>query len=195
MNKKAIAQIAFEFLSIVFAVLLALGLNSYKQNADLKRESELLKKNILEECQANLLKLDSSIQENEDFQIYLDSLLEAEVIRTFEFSFHNKLLSSIAWNFTKTSKSFQFMDAAFLSGAAEVYENQAYYMDISNQMFEHIGDMILQVDNTEAKTLTMTGNYYLSNLIKASKELRKNYRNFLKKYSEKESKQQLTNQQ
>ena len=53
-------------------------------------------------------------------------------------------------------------------------------------MFEHLGDMILQVDNIEARTLTLTGNYYLSNLISASKELRSNYQNFLKEHSSKE---------
>ena len=186
MKKKAVAQIAFEFLSIVFAVLLALGLNSYKQNADLKSESQLLEKNILEECQANLIKLDSSIQENEIYQMYLDSLLASDDIEGFEFNFQNKLLSSIAWNFTTSSKSFQFMNPEFLNDAAEIYENQDYYMNISNQMFEHLGDMILQVDNIEARTLTLTGNYYLSNLISASKELRSNYQNFLKEHSRKE---------
>ncbi len=186
MKKKAIAQIAFEFLSIVFAVLLALGLNSYKQNADLKSESQLLESNILDECQANLLKLDSSIYENEIYQAYLDSLLSSDEIDGFEFNFQNKLLSSIAWNFTTSSKSFQFMNPDFLNDAAEIYENQDYYMKISNQMFEHLGDMILQIDNTEARTLTLTGDYYLSNLISASKELRSNYQRFLKKHSRKE---------
>lgn len=186
MKKKAIAQIAFEFLSIVFAVLLALGLNSYKQNSDLQSESQLLEKNILEECHTNLLKLDSTIQENENFQLYLDSLLASDEIESFEFNFQNKLLSSIAWNFTKSSKSFQFMDSDFLTNAAEVYENQDYYMDISNQMFEHLGDMILQIDNIEPRTLTLTGNYYLSNLINAAIELRSNYQRFLKKHSKKE---------
>ena len=40
MKKKAIAQIGFEFLSVVFAVLLALGLNSYKQELDFENESD-----------------------------------------------------------------------------------------------------------------------------------------------------------
>ena len=78
------------------------------------------------------------------------------------------------------------MNPDFLNDAAEIYENQDYYMNISNQMFEHLGDMILQVDNIEARTLTLTGNYYLSNLISASKELRSNYQNFLKEHSSKE---------
>ena len=60
MNKKALTQIAFEFLSVVFAVLLALGLNSYKQNLDLKNEAKFLSQNILNECRSNLSKLDSS---------------------------------------------------------------------------------------------------------------------------------------
>ncbi len=182
MKKKAIAQIAFEFISIVFAVLLALGLNSYKQALDLRSESKLLKENILQECESNLTKLDSAIRKNEAFQAYVDSLLKVDKIVGFEFSYDNELLSSIAWNFTKTSRSFPYMDAKFLTEAAEVYENQNYYMGISNQMFEHLGNMIIQIDNVKPRTLTLTGKYYLTNLLNASKELRSNYQDFLKKH-------------
>ncbi|MEO9485421.1 MAG: hypothetical protein ABJG47_18320 [Ekhidna sp.] len=188
MKKKALTQIAFESLSIVFAVLLALGLNSYKQAWDLQRESQLLKKNILKECRSNLEKLEVAIQENEDFQLFIDSLLQSDEIRGFHFSYNNELLSSISWNFTKTSRSFQYMDPVFLTEAAEVYENQDYYMQIANQMFEHLGDMIMQVDNIKPRTLTQTGNYYLSNLISASKNLQEDYQNFLDKNKDLEQK-------
>ena len=183
MKKKALSQIAFEFLSIVFAVLLALGLNSYKQNLDLRNEGKLLTKNLLTECQANLDKLNISIEENEGFKSFLDSLVLAEEVRGFHFSFSNELLSSIAWNFTKESKAFQQMDSEFLIRAAEVYENQVYYMNNANQMFEYIGSMILEVDNKTPRTLAKTGQYYLDNLIGASYELRKDYESILKDFN------------
>lgn len=182
MKKKAITQIAFEFLSVVFAVLLALGLNSYKQNLDLKNEATFLSNNILNECKANLTKLDSSIQINEDFHHYIDSLIKAEEVKGFSFSYNNEMLSSISWNFTKSSKSFSFIDPVFLNDAAEVYELQEFYMKNSNQMFEHLGSMILQIDNIKPRTLAMTGNYYLSNLIGAAKELKSFYEEFLEKH-------------
>ena len=182
MNKKTISQIAFEFLSIVFAVLLALGLNSYKQNLDLENEAELLTGNIILECKENLQKLDSTLEINQAFKLYIDSLLQAEEIRGFHFSYNNELLSSISWNFTKASKSFPYMDQGFLNDAAEVYEHQAYYMENSNQMFEHLGNIIIQIDNIKPRTLARTGDYYLSNLIGAAEELKTFYEEFLKKY-------------
>ncbi len=182
MNKKTISQIAFEFLSIVFAVMLALGLNSYKQNLDLENEAKLLTKNIVNECKKNLRKLDSTLLVNQAFKPYIDSLLAAEEVRGFHFSYSNELLSSIAWNFTKASKSFPHMDPSFLNDAAEVYEHQEYYMKNSNQMFEHLGTIIIQIDNIKPRTLAQTGDYYLSNLIGAATELKLFYEEFLKKY-------------
>ena len=66
MKKKAIAQIGFEFLSVVFAVLLALGLNSYKQELDFENESDLLRERIITEVIANKTRLDSVIIRNEN---------------------------------------------------------------------------------------------------------------------------------
>ena len=92
------------------------------------------------------------------------------------------MLSSISWDFTKSSKSFSHIDPTFLNDAAEVYEHQEYYMENANQMFEHLGSMILQIDNIKPRTLALTGNFYLSNLLSAAKELQSFYRGFLEKH-------------
>lgn len=77
MAKKQISfwPLFIEFASVVFAVLLALGLNSYKQNQDLREESRLLSKKNLADCQRNLLELDTIYHQNEAYLKYLDSLL------------------------------------------------------------------------------------------------------------------------
>ncbi|WP_420578539.1 hypothetical protein [Ekhidna sp.] len=182
MKKKALAQIGFEFLSIVFAVLLALGLNSYKQNRDLEDEGLLLREKILKECQRNNIELDSVLAVNKAFFVQLDSLFRAESIQTnqFNISIENELLTRSAWDFTKASRSFSYIDEDFLGDAAVLYEKQTYYMSIANQMFEKIGDMLMGDPDME-KVIKLT-HYYLSNLNNAAEDLKNTYSRFLEKY-------------
>lgn len=184
MNKKAIWQIAFEFLSVVFAVLLALGLNSYKESKDLESEGELLRARIVAECQRNLIQLDSVITQNETFNRYIDSLnsLESLEIKGFNISIASDLLTKSGWNFTQSSKSFSYMDEEFLNSASVLYERQDYYMAISNQMFEKLGD-VLMADPEAQKTVRLI-HYYLVNLNSTALELRSTYTNFLRKYND-----------
>ena len=175
-------QVAFEFLSIVFAVMLALGLNSYKQNLDLEKESKVLSLKIIQECTRNLSKLDTVIIQNEDFNAYLDSLREVDDVKGFAFNFSNDLLSSSAWKFTRVSRSFQLMDQEFLDDATELYEIQNYYMGISNQMFQNLGEMLLKLDVVEPKVMIITSHYYLTNILVTASQLQRTYQSFLEKY-------------
>ncbi|GAB4240021.1 MAG: hypothetical protein Tsb0034_16320 [Ekhidna sp.] len=182
MKKKAIWQIAFEFLSIVFAVLLALGLNSYKQNKDLESEGKLLRERIITECRRNTSELDSVILLNQEVFSFIDSLSQLDDLNIggFDVNIANRLLTKSAWIFTQASRSFSFMDENFLNDAALLYEQQDYYMTISNQMFEKLGDMLLSDPDAE-KMVTLI-HYYLSNLNNTSAELRRTYADFLKEY-------------
>lgn len=184
MKKQSIWQVVFEFLSIVFAVMLALGLNSYKQNQDLKEESEVLSNKILRECQKNFVNLDSVLIENKEFMVYLDSMRKLKDVEAFGLNFSNELLSGSAWRFTQASRSFQLMDQEFLDDATELYELQNYYMEISNQMFQNLGEMQLRVDDLTPETMISTSHYYLTNILGVAEDLNENYKNFLKKHKD-----------
>lgn len=181
MKKKAFAQIAFEFLSIVFAVLLALGLNTFKQSLDLQSEAELLKRKIIQECNHNQLELDTVIIRNTEFKEYLDSLQALdEIVEDFSIGIASELLTKSAWNFTQASKSFSYLDEDFLNDAATVYEIQEYYMLISNQMFQNFGQMILE--DPEIDQSISISSYYLSNLNATANSLNNAYTQFLTKH-------------
>ena len=183
MKKQSLWQVVFEFLSIVFAVLLALGLNSYKQNKDLQAESQILSNKILSECQKNLASLDTVLSQNKEFMVYLDSLRELkDEVKGFGLDFSNELLSGSAWKFTQASRAFQLMDQEFLDDATELYEVQAFYMDISNDMFRNLGEIILRADNLKTRTMVNTLHYYLQNIVNVADDLKGNYEEFLEKY-------------
>ncbi|MEO9871210.1 hypothetical protein [Ekhidna sp.] len=184
MKKKALTQIAFEFLSVVFAVLLALGLNSFKQNMDLESEGEFLQEKIIKETKRNLLELDSVLITNKAFFIQLDSLRKTDKLISdqLNISIASELLTRSAWDFTKASRSFSYIDEEFLSEAAFLYESQDYYMTISNQMFEKLGDMLLTDPDME-KVIKLT-HYYISNLNVTAENLIKTYQEFLDRYTQ-----------
>lgn len=181
MKKRAVWQIIFEFLSIVFAVLLALGLNAFKQNADLQNEAEFLTQKIILECNRNQMELDTVFTQNKEFKVYLDSLQSLDKIQgNFQISIASELLTKSAWDFTKASRSFSYLDENFLNDAAELYEKQDYYMLISNQMFQNMGELL--ISNPAPEETVKISNYYLLNLNTTADDLFKTYKNFLKKY-------------
>jgi len=178
MNKKAIGQVVLEFISVVFAVLLALGLNSYKADQDLKNEADLLKEKILIECKKNSLELDTAFKKNIKQKQYLDSLANLdEFTSDFDVSFSSELLTKSAWDFTKSSRSFSYLDEEFLNEAAAIYERQDYYMEISKQMFQNLGDLLL-TDPEPTKTISISI-YYIMNLNASAENLTNNYTRFL----------------
>ena len=181
--KKSISfwQVLIEFISVVFAVLLALGLNSYKQNKDLQDEARLLSNKIIRECERNMLELDTALRQNMEFKLYVDSLRAAEEMpNSFDISISSELMTRSAWDFTKASRSFSYLDESFLEEAAALYERQDYYMHISNQLFQSLGNMIMS--DPEPENSLSVANYLIMNLNASAQNLQTNYQQFLKKY-------------
>ncbi len=180
LSKKALLSLILEFISVVFAVLLALGLNSYKQTQDLKAESKTLTLKILTECRRNMTELDSVNMQNRDYLQYLDSLIAIkDQVKGFRIDFSSELLTSSSWRYTQISPAFNYMDNDFLNAATITYELQEYYMQISSKMVQNIGEMILSSDGVEPATLLETCHYYTRNIHYAGEQLQETYGDFL----------------
>ena len=173
MKKKALTQIAFEFLSIVFAVLLALGLNSYKQSIDLEKDAEVLKKSILLECRNNYARIDSTMQMNEDFSNYIDSLvrLNPEDVEGVSFNYGFELLSNSAWNIAQNNKAINALDQQFLLDVADIYHTQAFYTEFTSSFYQKIGQHITQMDAIPPYNTALSFYYSLNVMNSAADDL------------------------
>ncbi len=149
MNKKTVWQVVFEFTSILFAVLLALGLNSFKSNIDLKNEARVLKKSILKECQENSIKIDSMLINNRDFYNYLDSLvsLPPDDVVGVSFSFDFEILTNAAWTMAQNNNAINQLDQDFLIQMAEIYQSQTFFTDFARSLFTSLGDYAMKQDD------------------------------------------------
>lgn len=183
-SKQSFGQVVLEFVSVVFAVLLALGLDSYKEKRERIRESEVLKDRILQECTLNLAKLDTVIAENQAFKNYLDSLSQLKEISALSASFSSELLLSSAWKSAESSPAFHYLASDFLIEAAEVYDQQDYYMNISNQMFSNLGSMMVELRQRDPRDMVGLLNYYLSNMLDISQDLRERYKEFIRHHQD-----------
>lgn len=184
MKKISVPQLILEFISVVFAVLLALGLNSFKQSLDQKASARQLKNAIISECERNLIKLDSVFSKNQGYAEYLDSLvrLEPEDITGFYFTFEFELLTNGAWQIAQNNTDINRLDPEFLLNAADLYHMQDFYTEFSSNVFQNVGNTLIQKDKVSNANMAISMYYNVNVMFNAATDLKKSYKEFLEKY-------------
>lgn len=182
------SQLIIEFISVVFAVLLALGLNAYKEAANAKKEAIKLKQAIIQECKNNLSKLDSVTVNNKAYLDYLDSLVQigpSYTKGTFYFTFEFQHLTNGAWTIAQNNPAVNELEQQFLMDAADLYQGQEFYKSFAFSVFEKVGPMIIDYERLKAANLAQSMHYNISVLFNSISELKKGYQEFLEKYDQK----------
>lgn len=182
--KISIPNLIIEFVSVVFAVLLALGLNSYKQSLDNEAAAEAMKKAIISECHQNYLKTDSLITNNREYSILLDSLvqLNSEDIPHVPFFYHFELLTHGAWEAAQRGNNMQDIDPQFLLDAADIYHTQQFYTDFASSFFGNVGSFLAHQNSLDQANMALAMYYYTGVLNNSVDDLRLKYEGFLAKY-------------
>jgi hypothetical protein len=183
-KKFSFTQLLLEFVSVVFAVLLALGLNTYKESQDNKLDAELLKASILKECAINKEKIDSILINNQQYHDVLDSLvrLDDDQITGFYFTYDYELLTNGAWQIAMNNPAIKELNQEFLTEAADIYQSQDFYLDFSKRVFENIGIFLSRKDELEEANLALSMYYNIGVMNNSARSLRDDYSNFIMKY-------------
>lgn len=186
MKKKALTQIAFEFVSIVFAVLLALGLSTYKNSIDLENESLNVRQNIIKEFKTNLSKVDSVLIKNVIYTNYLDSMvrLRPEEVNSFYFDYEFELLTHSAWDIAQNNSSTSLIETQFLLDAADIYHMQNFLEGFAGNVFENIGLALMRKNELQDYNMALSVYYNVDLMNNVSRSLKESYTEFLNKYDE-----------
>ncbi|MEP1033189.1 hypothetical protein [Ekhidna sp.] len=184
MKKKALTQIAFEFASIVFAVLLALGLSTYKNSIDLENESLNVRQNIIKEFKTNLQKIDSVLIKNVIYTNYLDSMvrLQPEEVNSFYFDYEFELLTHSAWDIAQNNNSTNLIETQFLLDAADIYHMQNFLEGFAGKVFENIGMALMRANELQDFNMALSMYYNVDLMNNVSQSLKDSYEDFLTKY-------------
>lgn len=182
MKKISFSQLAIEFVSVVFAVLLALGLNSVKESWDRNTEAENLKISILAECAQNKLKVDSILINNRDYATYLDSLVQLpkeDQDGGFAFYYEFELLTKGAWEVAHNHPASSSLDPDFLLKVSDLYNMQDFFMDFSKNMVNDMGRNLSVTDQLEESDLILSMHFKVSVINTFAEELKTQYQSIL----------------
>lgn len=184
-SKQGIGKIAVEFISVVFAVLLALGLNHWRESEISEHLAADSYQRIQREIQDNIAELDSSLIEFDQFiedikteRSRLDSLgVNYEEV---SWSYSHPVLSIDAWKAATITNAVLNMDPDLVEDLADVYAVQEMYMEFGFKFFDRAAEMARFRDDPGIMIDIIATHYTISKSIALS--LREGYRDFLEEY-------------
>ncbi len=144
----------FEFLSIVIAVVLAMGLTEWRQSylnhkmADASFDKIVLEvKDNLEELKNDSLKIAKDLETMTEWVRQL-SLKEKKVPLSVNFSY--SFLSSSALEVARINQSLTFLPTDKVLAIAEIYATQEFYTENAAKIFDIMGDLQGEINQSES---------------------------------------------
>lgn len=191
-NKENIGKIAVEFVSVVFAVLLALGLNHWRENTINEQLATDSYQRIKNEINDNVAELDSSLVEFDQYleqiakeKVLLDSL--ADDYKGVNWEYAHPVLSIDAWKAATITNAVLNMDPDLVEDLADVYAIQEMYMEFGFNFFDRVAEMARFKDEPRILIEIIQTHYSISKSIAQS--LRNGYQDFLDEYPNDEMEQ------
>ena len=143
--RKGVKRVIFEFLSIVVAVVLAMGLTEWRQEVLNKKQAEKSYKSIVEEVRSNYNNLLPDSTTMADLITKIDNWLEADkeardTIGSFDYELN--LLNKSAWEVAKLNASMTYIDHDRLQGVSLVYEFHEFYGITGREVFDALTELM-----------------------------------------------------
>lgn len=186
MDKKKpwIGKLLTEFASVVFAVLLALGLNHWREAEAERKTAEKALVNIFLEIHTNQEDVADAIvtyqEDIEEVQVYKDSFDKGESME-YSLGFNIPLLSNSAWNVANTTGAIKDFELELLMELSEIYAFQEVYQRNGMAYLQSMNSVeFKKEENAEA---VVDSNYdQLRTFKQWSEQLSETYLAFLKTY-------------
>lgn len=142
--REKLPEILLEAASVVFAVLLALAVDEWRENRSRRAAAARAQESIVHEIRANRVELESTRKSNEAGLKRLSVQIQAlSTGRISELTTGLSLaqFSSAAWQAAQSTDAPQLMDFAWLVEAAGVYETQRVYVQMQNEFLVGVSDI------------------------------------------------------
>jgi hypothetical protein len=143
-----VPEILLEATSVVFAVLLALGVDEWRQDRENVKLAARARESIMVEIRTNRDRMRRNLASNRKSlaAIAPDEALGPDSKVKLELGIAWLALSSAAWHSAQTTQATRFLDYKWLMDVAGIYENQAMYVTSQVDLFQHIGGAIGEPD-------------------------------------------------
>jgi hypothetical protein len=187
--KRGVKQVAFEFFSIVVAVVLAMALSEWRQDFLNRKQADLSFQNIISEVEINIESIQSNkvvLQKSYDRTTawFKASQNERDTIDV-NLNFEHDLLNSTAMEVAKLNQSLTYLPNEKVMDISGVYSIQEFYQSNGAVAFHKMTDIYLQIsDEKKDKAVSLRAySYELKLALSALLALAGSYKEFLGKYS------------
>uniref|UniRef100_UPI0040476BB2 hypothetical protein n=1 Tax=Roseivirga sp. TaxID=1964215 RepID=UPI0040476BB2 len=187
--KRGVKQIAFEFFSIVVAVVLAMALSEWRQDFLNRKQADLSFQNIINEVESNFQSIQSNkigLQNSYDrTSAWFKAGKKQRDTIEINLNFDHELLNSTAMELAKLNQSMTYLSNDKVMDISGVYSVQEFYQNNGAVAFHKMTDIYLQInDDKKDKAVPLRAYRYEVGLaLSALKTLESTYKAFLEKYS------------
>jgi hypothetical protein len=142
--KSKLPELTLEAAFVVFAVLLALGVDEWRENRTNQKLADRTRDSIIEEIHTNYLELISTRSLHDSLLIQLNNDLidlknDSSIPINVDFSV--SLLSTAAWHTAQMTQATHFLDLSWIIEVSRLYELQELYEVRQNSLVALISDM------------------------------------------------------
>lgn len=149
-----LAELATEALMVVFAVLVALGVEEWREERQLREFADRARAAVDREIEQNLAEFRSAgpslIDGRNSVRSMLQALRDAQESRdrgesgsaNFNFNFDFPDVSTAAWRVAQASQAAPYFDYDWVIGRARYYDGLETYLDLRDEVVDEVGSLI-----------------------------------------------------
>jgi cell division protein ZapA (FtsZ GTPase activity inhibitor) len=166
--REKLPELLLEAVSVVFAVLLALAVDEWRETRSRNALAARARASILEEIRSNDSKLRNTRDSNRALLQRIEETLsrverrEPEI--SLEFNFKIALLSSAAWQTAQMTQAANLLDFDWLRGVSNAYELQGIYLTSQSAVVDRISGISEILEDDPQRMLTIIAERLRANL-------------------------------
>jgi hypothetical protein len=156
--REKLPELLLEAASVVFAVLLALAVDEWRETRSREALAARARASILQEVRTNESELRGTREKNRALLRKIEAALPRLLQRSdtsLEFNFQVALLSSAAWNTTQMTQAANFLDFDWVRRVSILYELQGLYVTSQSAVVDRISGISEILDDDPRRMLTI----------------------------------------
>lgn len=165
--REKLPELILEAASVVFAVLLALAVDEWRETRSQDALAERARASILEEIRGN----EAELRRTRDKNRALLRRIEETLARgrqgpemSLEFNFQIALVSSASWHTAQMTQAASFLDFDWVRRVSKVYEFQDLYVTSQSAVVDRISGISEILDNDPFRMLRIIADRLRTNL-------------------------------
>lgn len=145
-------ELLVEAASVMFAVLLALAVDSWQEERREQRRADRARESIVAEIASNRAEVSRAVAQSDTIRrdiARVAARIEQSDSGMVELNLQFPILSAAAWTTAQTTGATQPLPFDWLLRVAQIYETQAVYARTSSELLDRFGDAITRLESGE----------------------------------------------